>query len=171
MTIQPKRFSSFIELIKQFKRLHQGLLDAMSAKIEAMKQGDFEQMRRLDEKQRELVKAVREREGIRRQLLDAIGRDEGKDSGQLRKLSLLQLASRLVEPQRLELLDAARELKLVMGAVARKNNVAKTVVGGVLENLRFVFESVKAGSSKESNYSGAGTAIASNAAGMLDAVG
>lgn len=171
MTIQPKRFSSFIELMKQFVRLHQGLLDAMNAKIEAMKQGDFEQMRRLDEKQSELVKAVREREGIRRQFLDAIGREQGEDGGQLRKLSLLQFASRLVEPQRLELLDAARDLKNVMGTVARKNNIAKTIVGGVLGNLKFVFDSVKAGTSQENNYSGEGTTVAPKIAGMLDAVG
>ncbi len=171
MTIEPKQFCSLVDLIGQIETLHQRLVGVLRSKIDAMKVGEFQRMRCLEEEEGTLVEQVRERDGLRRQLFEAIGRTAGDTECDYRNLPVKKLASKLAMPQRLELLDAAHSLKAAMVDLSRINQIVNAIARGVLDNLRIVFESVRAGAGEKDSYSGKGNPISRQVTGMLDAVG
>lgn len=171
MTIDPKQFQSLIDLMRQIEMLYQRLSRVIRNKIDAMKVGAFERMRTLEEEEGVLVEQVRERDGLRRQLFEAIGRAADDKKCDYRNLPVRKLANKLATPQRLELLQVSHSLKTSMTKLARVNQIVAAVSRGVLDNLRIVFESVRNGTGERDSYSGKGNPISRRAMGMLDAVG
>lgn len=167
----PKRLRDLVKLLGSLQRLQGQLLILIQSKIDAMKRADIPAMRDLNDQEQTVVKQLQERDGFRRQLMDAIGEELGLPSRSARALSVSQLASRLPEPARTNLLDAAGRLHRAVSQVAQTNRVAGAVSREILNHLKWVFASVRPAEEKPVGYSGQGVPVGPCDTRILETVG
>jgi len=166
-----KRLNDLVKLLDGLYGLHDELTGVIRGKIEAMKRADTEQMRCHGEREHALVEAIREREGLRRQLMDLVAKDIGLPARSARTISLRQLAARTPHPHREALEGAGDRLRVCMARVAAANRVASETARQVVGHLRWVFASVRPGDSRPMGYSQAGRLVAAAETSLLDAMG
>ena len=169
--VEPKRLKDLIKLMGGLQRLQERLLTLIRSKIDAMKRADAPAMRDLNDQERTVAKQLHERDGLRRQLMDAMGEEMGMPSGTARALSVSQLAARLPEPGRTTLLDAAGSLRKVMSRVAQVNRIAGAVSREILNHLKWVFASVRPAEGRPVGYSGDGAVVGSSQSRIFETVG
>jgi len=143
----------------------------IQSKNDAMKRADIPAMRDLNDQEQTVVKQLQERDGFRRQLMDAIGEELGLPPRSARALSVSQLASRLPEPARTNLLDAAGKLRRAVSQVVQANCVAGAVSREILNHLKWVFASVRPAEEKPVGYSGQGVPVGPCDTRILETVG
>ena len=170
-SVAPKRLRDLVRLLGSLQRLQGQLLTLVQSKIDAMKRADFSAMRDLNDQEQAVVKRLQEREGFRRQLADAIGEEVGLPPRSARALPVSQLAARLPEPERTDLLDAAGKLRRAVSRVVQANRVAGAVSREILNHLKWVFASVRPGEEKPVGYSGQGVAVGPCETRILETVG
>lgn len=166
-----KRINELLELLNALEGLHRQLSAHARAKIVAMKTNDLPAVHELTEKERQLVARITERDGLRRQLMDAIGKEAGWPPHEGRTLSASQLALRCAGPQRSALLDIAAKLRERFASVARTTRIAGAIASGILEHLNEVFSAVRRNESCWVGYSGKGAAVAGLRASAFEAIG
>ncbi len=169
--VVPKRLRDLVKLLGSLQRLQGQLLILIQSKIDAMKRADIPAMRDLNDQEQTVVKQLQERDGFRRQLMDAIGEELGLPPRSARALSVSQLASRLPEPARTNLLDAAGRLRGAVSQVAQANRVAGAVSREILNHLKWVFASVRPAEGKPVGYSGQGVPVGPCDTRILETVG
>ena len=92
-TTEPsKRLRDLIQLLEQTRDLYGQLLEAVQAKVHAMKRADLHDMREQTQKEHALAKRLHEREGLRAQLMELIGSEMNLSARESRDLTLTQLA-------------------------------------------------------------------------------
>ena len=165
------RTNDLIRLLGVLRVQQQQLLECVESKLEAIRQADVSAMQKLQKKERTLVDRMREREGLRRQLMDAIGRDLGWPVGAGRALHISQLAARLNDPERVQLVDAAHALRDLVFRVQRTNRIAGAVSRDVLGHLHWVLASVAPRCEKSVGYSGEGAVVTVTGTQVFEAVG
>jgi hypothetical protein len=170
-TVEPRRLNDLVRLMGVLERLHEGLLTLVQAKIDAMKRADMPAMSALKDREQAVVRQLREREGLRRQLVDWMGEEMGLPSREARAWSVSQLAARLSEPGRTKLLDAAGGLRQVISRVAQANRIAGAVSREILNHLGWVFASVRPVEGRPVGYSGRGAVVAASQTRIFEIVG
>ena len=170
-TIEAKRFRDFLRLLDALATMNEQLFTLVGSKIDAMKRADLHAMRECGEREREMVQRMQEREGLRRQLMDAIGEELGLSSRSARALSVSQLASRLTEPQRAALIDAADRVRKAVLKVTQVNRVAGVVSREILHHLKWIFASVRPRDEKPAGYAGDGVLVPNYGTPMFETVG
>lgn len=170
-TVEPKRLADLNRLLGSLRKMQGQLLTLVQAKIDAMKRADIPTMRELSERERALARRLQEREGLRFQLMDAIGKELGLPAQKVRALPVSQLASRLPQQQQASLLDAAEKLRNVMSRVAQANRVAGAISREIVGHLKWVFASVKPQDEKPTGYSGDGALVAATDNRIFNAIG
>lgn len=167
----PNRLADLLKFFNVLVGLHDELLALIRAKVDAMKRSDIQRMQALTEQEHSLAKRIHEREGYRRQLMDAIGEQLRLPPRAARALSVSQLAARMPEPQRSKLLEAANRLRAGVTRTAAANRVAGTIARQISSHLRWVFASVKPREDGSNGYSDDGEPVARMGTKILDAVG
>lgn len=163
--------TELIRLLDALRLQQQQLLDCIESKLDAVRQADVPALQELHRKEAALVSRLRERDGLRRQLMDRIGCELGWPVGAGRGLHISKLASRVTEPERAQLLDAAKELRDVAFAVQRANRVVGTVSRELLNHLGSVFASVVPKDASPAGYSGDGAVVCRSDLRLFEAVG
>ncbi len=143
LTVESTRFRDLISVLGILETLHEELCALLTSKIEAMRRNDLDNLQRLSAREQEVAARIREREGFRRQLMDAIGDCAGWPKQTARALSLSQLASRVVGSQRRALLSARTRLRDAVARVAKASRLAGEIARTIVDHLRWVFESVQ----------------------------
>ena len=169
--VEPKYLRDLLRLLDGLQRLHGQLLTLIRSKIDAMRRAEISAMRELSEQEQTLARRLEEREGLRRQLMDAIGEQLGLPPRAARALSVSQLASRLPEGQRADLLDTAGKLREAVAKVAQANRVAGAISREILTHLKWVFASVRPADVRPVGYSGDGEAVGTLDARIFETVG
>lgn len=169
--IDPKRLRDLVTLLDGLHRSHEQLLALVRSKINAMRLADVSAMRDLAEQEQTLAKRVEQREGLRRQLMDKIGEQCGLSSQASRALSVSQIASRLCDPDRTALQQAAQKLRSIVTKLAQANRVAGAISREVLTHLEWVFASVRPAGGRALAYSGSGAPVAANDTRIFETVG
>ena len=154
--IANKRLSDLFVVMDRLTDLHRELLDSTRDKIEHMRNSDTDALRAGTEREGALVQAIGEQEGLRRQLMDAIGRGYGMNPEMARRMPARQLASRIDGPERDQLLETADRLRDVVQEVAELNRIAALIGQEVLRHVRSVFESVSTPDDPPETYSPSG---------------
>ena len=167
----PNRLADLLKFFNVLVDLHDDLLALIREKVDAMKHSDIQRMQALTEREHALAKRIHEREGYRRQLMDAIGEQLNLPPRAARALSVSQLAGRIPEPQRSALLEAARRLRARVTRTAAANRAAGTIARQITSHLRWVFASVKPREDGPVGYSGDGVSVGCGGTKILDAVG
>ncbi len=174
---EPRRITDLLTLLKELAALHERLVGLIQEKIDAMRHADTQRMRQVNEEERSLARRIDEREGLRRQLTDLIGKAVGlpprgpADGGGARGMSAAQLASRLPAAQREQILGAAVTLRAAVAQVTRLNHVAGTISGEILNHLRWVGAAVRSKHDKMAGYAGDGAPVGPAGTRIFDAVG
>lgn len=160
-----------VRLLGVLRQQQEQLLECIESKLDAMRRADVSAMQKLQQEERTLISEMREREGLRRQLMDSIGEELGWPVGAGRALHVSQIAARLTDPEKVHLIDAAHALRDVVFKVQQVNRVAGAVSRDLLGHLKWVFASVAPKDEKPSTYSGDGAAVPSAGAQVFEAVG
>ncbi|MBU0718320.1 MAG: flagellar export chaperone FlgN [Planctomycetes bacterium] len=151
------RVPDLLTLCRGLESLYDELLITIRGKLDAMKRSDVGQMRTFNERERNLAQRIREREGLRRQLMDVIGAQLGLPAATGRALSASQLAARLEPGQSAELREIAGRLREKVTCVSSANRVAGVIARRITDHLQWVFAAVKPTGDKPAAYSGEGT--------------
>ena len=141
-SIEPKRFRDLLRLLTELQRLHERLAKLGQAKLDAIRRADIHAMREVSSDEREVTRRIQQREGLRRQLMDAIGESLGLPAGAARALPLSQLSARVSAPQRAALEETAGKLRDTIRCVARVNRVIGAASRAVAGHLGHVLGSV-----------------------------
>ena len=165
------RCRDLARLLTLLRTRHEELLEAVQEQAEALARADRERMRAAGERIQSLVQGIAVQDGLRRQLMDALGRDLGLEARRGRELTVAQLAQRLSGAARAALESAAEPLREVVGRVARANRRSAGVVAGVLGHLREVFAAIGRGCEPGGCYSGRGLGVTAPGLGILETVG
>ncbi|MBI4716767.1 MAG: flagellar protein FlgN [Planctomycetes bacterium] len=169
--IDSPRLKDLIRLLAELRGLYAELFAVLGEKLAAMRGADFERMHALTQREAALTQRLSERDGFRRQLLDAIARPLGMTSRAGRSLTIAQVAAHATGRQRAELLAAADELRRSVFEVAQANRVAGAVSRSMLHHLQWVFASVQPRTEEAFVYSNGGAVPVRHDVQILDAVG
>ncbi len=168
---KPPRVTDLARLLDALRLQQQQLLECIESKLDAVRRADVPALQELHRKEANLVTKLRQRDGLRRQLMDRLGCELGWPAGAGRALHISKLASRVTEPERAQLLDAAKELRDVVFAVQRANRVSGAVSRELLNHLGSVFASVVPKDESPAGYSGSGAVVCRSDLRLFEAVG
>ena len=132
-----------IVLLNHHTELHQRLTEVIRTKIHAMRNADLSTLQGVREEEKELVLRIHEREGFRRQLIDALGGEFGLDKPTARRITLTELISRVDTTQRVDLQTAADRLRAAVAMLARNNRVAGAIAAGLVHHIKWVWAAVR----------------------------
>lgn len=166
-----KRLRDLMQLLEQTRELYSQLLDVVQAKIKAMKCADLHDMREQTQKEHTLAKRLHEREGLRGQLMELIGKEMNLSAHEARSITLSQLAQRLPQNQADQLHEISNRLRKTITQVAHVNRVAGVTTREVLNHLKWVLDSVKPKDDQPAGYNGDGSALTSNETKIFETVG
>lgn len=169
--LAPTRFADLLKLFDVLGNLHDELVALIREKIEAMKTSDLRRMQALTTRECAVARRIHEREGCRRQLMDAIAEHLCLPPRAARALSVSQLAGRIPEPQRSTLLEAANRLQSSLVRTAAANRAAGTIARQITNHLRWVFAAVRPREDGSIGYSNDGVPVGRANTKLLDAVG
>ncbi len=165
------RLGDLVKLLNQIQTLYEELLALIGKKIQAMKRADLEAMRTSQASEQELTRRLHEREGLRRQLMDAIGLELGLPAPAGRTLKVSQLAARIGEAERVPLSATVDRLRSTIAKVAQANRVAGVISREIVNHLRWVFAAVQPRGETPAGYSGAGVPVCGPRPRLFEAVG
>ena len=169
--VELKRLRDLVRLFDALRMLHEELFRVFDAKIDAMRRADTVAIQTAGDHEQLIVARLKEREGFRKQLMDAIGKDLGTAKPAARSLTVSQLAERLPEPERGLVTTAASRLRAAMATSAQANRVAATVARDVVQHMKWVFAAVRPAEAASQGYTGRGQTVAITDASLFEAVG
>lgn len=166
-----RRTRDLVRLLEELKTLQERLLKLVEARIDAMKRADMSALRELTEHEEALTRRIRERDGLRRQVADAVAEETGCPPRSGRDMTVAQLAARVGEPARTLLLDAVADLRKIVLRVVRANRIASVVARELINHVSWVFASVRPAGGKLVGYSGEGAVVGSSEMRLFETVG
>lgn len=166
-----RRIADLIRLLEQQRDGYEQLFAVLDARIAAMRCADWAAIGVNQQAHVTLAHKLAEREGLRRQLMDAIGVELQLGPRAGRKLTVSQLAVRLPSELSTDLTRAADGLRSILAKVAQANRVAGYVARGILDHLRWVFEAVTPQAESSGAYGFNGTPAAGHGAVLFEMTG
>ncbi|MCH7884169.1 MAG: flagellar protein FlgN [Planctomycetes bacterium] len=166
-----KHIGDLIGLLGQLRTLYERLSEVVQCKLAAMKRADMAVMHRLTQEEHTLTDRLQERNGLRRQFMDLVGRQFDLPAGEARSLTLSQLSTRVPEPERTKLLDAGGALREVMSQVAQLNRVAGIASREILNHLRSVASAIRPRVDEPAGYTGKGGLVSPSGTAIFETVG
>jgi hypothetical protein len=151
--------------------LHRDLCDTLMGKLERMRRADHDGLQALSEHERSLLVRIHEQEGLRKQVVERVGRGYGIAAETSRTMPARQLAQRVGDPYAERIAGAADRLKAVAEDVKRLNGLITRVSQHVLDHLREAFAAVSGGGRPAGVYSSAGTMIENRPRELFETVG
>ena len=169
--VATQRVAELLRVLHRMTALHQELEGLIREKIQRMRDGQTELVQACTQREELLLKTLTDQEGLRRQLMDAIGRGFGINPQSARRMPLRQLAERLEGHLRTKLLAALDGLRRAAGDVARVNQVAMVIAQQILHHLRCIFASVSGPQENPALYSPQGRVVAGGGRGLFELMG
>ncbi len=164
--------TALLTLLERLAVLHDQLRDVICEKVERMRTADIEGMRSCIDREAALVEQVTEQEGLRRQIMIAVGQSLGISPSRARSMNIRVLANRLAEPGGTRLLAAADRLRRVVAQVAERNRVAGLIAREILGHFRHVFAAMTTtGGARVGGYTHQGGLDVPTRRRLLDALG
>ena len=165
------RVRDLIALLTQLSELHDELFSLVDEKISAMRSADLDAMRVCNDKEHLLARRLHERQGLRVQLTEALGKELGIAPAVARAMTVSQLAMRVPASQCKTLTDAADRLRATIAKVAQANRVAGVISREIVNHLRWVFAAVRPQDDRPVDYGDAGVLVARSSTCLFEAVG
>ncbi len=158
-----------VRMLGQLCELYYELASRMRERLEAVRQADADRIQAAAAVEQELVGRLREREGLGRQLARRLAEATGHAAP--RDATTSELAGRLPEPRRSQLLLAAAGLRDRVREVERLQAVLGLVTREMMVHLGQVLEVMRSGGRSSESYSRTGASQRVGTAGVFEAVG
>ena len=163
--------NALVQILDQLSVLHGSMTEVISCKIEQMRRADMEGMRDSAAKEQDLFERITERDGLRRQVTDRLGKSLGMSAGRARAMTARQLAEKIGAPVGDQLLGAAQTLRVTMNKLALTNRTAGAISGKIVEHLHGVFAAMSGADADGAEYERGGRAGTSGGRQLFEAVG
>lgn len=158
-------------LLHDLAAMYGELATMMSEKLEAIRAAETERISAITAQEATLASRVRERDGLRRQITQRMVEGLGLVEPPGARIRLSELADRLSEPRRSQLLSAAEGLKVVLQDLEKLRVVTTLVSQEMLKHLGAVLVSMTSGGPGNDVYGRTGQKQRSNVAHVFEAVG
>ena len=168
---EPSRFKDLLSLLDGLCALNRDLERAIVEKIEAMRRADMPAMEAAVGREKSIVERLHEREGLRKQLMDAMGMELGLRRGEGRRLTVSKLAEKLPDSSRLALWQTATALRRAVAGSAQANRVAASAVRTLLHHMQSVFAAIRPVGSAPLNYTQRGQMAPRGGTVIMETVG
>jgi FlgN protein len=155
----------------RLRGLHDDLRDTLAEKLERMRTADIDGVGRLIEQEQRLLGRIAEQEGLRKQIMEQLGRKFGMSAAFARTLPATRLAERLDATQGERLLTQAKLLKTAVQSVAVLNKMVNDVSTKVLEHMKDVFASITNDQESNGAYSYTGQTVVGRPRELFEAIG
>lgn len=164
-------WDDFARLLDNQADLHAELAGVVQNKIDAMRRADMQALYAGNEEERRLVERIQEREGLRKQMLDAIGRTLGMTSGVARALTVSDLMRRApaVEGERIS--QAAQRLRKQLAQLAQVNSRATILSRELVHQLGCILAAATRPGEGSWGYAPSGTPTTVANVRIFDALG
>lgn len=166
-----RRASDLVRLLDQQREGYEQLFIILDGRIGAMRRGDWAAMQQQQDEHHALAERLADREGLRRQLMDAIGVELQLAPRAGRRLTVSQLAAKLPADLAAEVAQSADRLRLALFQVSQANRLAGHIARGILDHLRWVFEAVTPGRDAGGMYANDGAPAANNGPVLFEITG
>lgn len=158
-------------LLDALRGMYQQLFSLIDAKMSAMRAADLERLQALTREEQELSGRLRERLGLRRQLMELVAGGAGFAQREAKSVTLSQLASRLPGPLAGPLEAARAGLREAMSRAAQANRVCGAAARELLQHMHWIFASVRPQADEPAVYSRNGATAAVCDPLLIDALG
>lgn len=165
------RSGNLVTLMGDLKKLHDEMLSVIQQKLNAMRRADTDALNSCVARERFLAERVQKQEGLRRQLVQILWKELGLPSEQSSGLGLRDLAERLPEPRRGQLLVLGEELRELIGKIDNANKVVALVTGEMLKHFRHVHSAMARSGPSTGRYAANGQIAVERPTQVFDAVG
>jgi len=165
------RVADLARLVVGMAEVNEQLASVLDGKIDAMRRANVEEMGGCEQREGKLVETLRERDGLRKQMMDAIGTELGLPAKAGRTLTLSQLGLRMNAGERATLSNAADRLRSAVIGARQVERVAAAVSREVLHHLQWVFAAVKPRDDRAGVYSNDGALVRGGGSAMVELVG
>jgi hypothetical protein len=169
--MDPKRFRDMLTLLSEFERLFDRLSGLIQQRVDAMRRADIEAMSAWRDEELALTKQIEDREGCRRQLMDAVAESLGLPCEAARVVPVSNIIGRLDQAQADRLNEAAQGLRQSVTRATRLNRQAGDVSGAILDHLSWVSASVRPQGEEAVGYKGDGGVATTCETVVFDAMG
>lgn len=163
--------NALAQVLDQLSALHGSMTEVISQKIEQMRRADMEGMRDSAAKEQDLLERITERDGLRRQVTDRLGKSLGMSAGRARAMTARQLAEKIGPPVGDQILGAAQTLRATMNKLALTNRTAGAISGKIVEHLHGVFAAMSEAPGDGAEYERGGRVGMTNGRQLFEAVG
>lgn len=160
-----------LTVMQRLESLHQELREALQQKLEHMRRADQTGIQACLDREQVLVRSIIEQEGLRKQIMEQVGRGYGLGAKTARTMPARRLAERVTEPSRSRLNELADRLKSVVQDVKRINGLVTRVSQEVLGHLTEVFTTLTGSATPASGYSRAGRTVEGRPRELFETVG
>jgi hypothetical protein len=165
------RTGELIVLMGDLQKRHEELLAVIQQKLAAMRRADTEGLNSCLARETFLADQIRQREGLRQQLMQLINKELDVPAEAAQRLSLRELAERFNEPRKGQLLGLAAGLRKVLISIDSANKVAALVTGEMLKHFRQLYAAMAQAGQSSGTYSAGGRLTAGKPVQVFDAVG
>ncbi|MEK6675377.1 MAG: hypothetical protein AABZ47_06945 [Planctomycetota bacterium] len=157
-------------LLVDLSRALEPLAENLQRRIDAARAVDMEQMQSLHDESTGLVKRLRERDGLRRQIMDRMVAELGASGRPGRMWSLTELVSRLSPKDAAKLSASAAILRGVMDRVVKLSRQVGSISDAIVRHLTWVFSAVRL-QPEFGSYSVGGVAVGASDSRIVDTLG
>lgn len=169
--MEQERLREFTRLLDALCTLQGELAGVLQSKLEAMRGADLPAMQRLGEREAALVQRIEERNGLRKQLMDAMAQGCQLPAGAGRTMTISQICARLSGESRDGLIRVADRLRDAVDLVGRTNAIVAIVARELVDHLKWVFASVRPVDEHPTGYAGDGVVVTARSAGIFEMMG
>ncbi|MCH7700170.1 MAG: flagellar export chaperone FlgN [Planctomycetes bacterium] len=163
--------NALAQILDQLSALHASMTEVISRKIEQMRRADMEGMRDSAAKEQALLERINERDGLRRQVTDRLGKSLGMSAGRVRAMTARQLAEKIGPPVGDQILGAAQTLRVTLNKLAVTNRTAGAISGKIVEHLHGVFAAMSGADADGAEYERGGRVGMTSRRQLFEAVG
>jgi flagellar FlgN protein len=170
-SVVSRRVEAFIVLMNRLERMHGELHEVLVQKLEAIRGARIGDMQKWSSREREIIEAIVEQDGLRKQLSTQIGRDVGTGDTESKVFTVRHLANAMGEPFRTRLLSASVSLRKSVESVRKVNEFVGRVSVQVMTHMRDVFESMADPAAESDAYDPRGSVAVGQSRELFEAIG
>jgi hypothetical protein len=160
-----------VRLLTDLAGLHAEMAGHVREKLDAMRKADSERIAAITARELLLAEKVAEREGLRRQITRRIAEALGVQRAEAETMRVGELADRLSEPRRSQLITAATGLRQRLEELQRLQKTNALVTQAVLKHLSEIMGVMCVGGPAMESYTRGGRRARQCAASVFEAVG
>ncbi len=165
------RLEDLLIVMERLADLYEALKAALSEKLVHMRRSDHAAIQLCVEKEERLVVTINQQEGLRKQVMEHVGRTFGLSASASRGMGVRELSQRVAEPYKTRIDVVADRLRDVVEEVKTLNGFIARVSAEVLSHLREVFSAMTTTVQPPQGYSPTGHTVDVAPRELFEAVG